>query len=55
MSGVIVRQKVKELAGQMSVSKDYYPQLEELVTQLIEKSKNRAQNNGRTTIMARDL
>jgi len=56
---VIVKSQVKELAKldgkSLSVAEEFYKAFEEEVKKVIEKSCNRAKQNSRNTVMARDL
>ena len=56
---VIVKSQVKELAKldgkSLSVSEEFYKELEEEVKRSIEKACKRAKQNSRNTVMARDL
>jgi len=51
---IIVKSQIKEIA-KMSISSDFAPALEEKVKKLIEEAANRAQANGRRTLMAKDI
>ena len=55
MSALLVRYKVKEIAGNANVAQGYVEELTSLVEQIIQKSVKRATQNGRKTIFARDL
>ena len=52
---VIVMNKVKEIAGEFSVSGDFYEALDKEVEALIKKATERAKANNRKTVMAKDL
>jgi len=52
---IIVKSKIKELAGSYSVSKDFSETLNAKVKQMIEEAKKRAEANNRKTVMGRDL
>ena len=56
---VIVKSQVKELAKldgkPLSVSEEFYKELEDKVKKLIEDACKRAKQNQRNTVMARDL
>jgi len=52
---VIVKTKIKELAGTYSVSSDFGEELNKKVRQMIEDAVKRAEANGRKTVMARDI
>lgn len=52
---VVVRSKIKEIAGEMNVASDFPEALNEEVVALIKKSCERSRANKRSTIQARDL
>ncbi len=52
---LIVKNAVKEAAGDKNVSSDFYEKLDEEVKELIGKAVDRAEANGRKTVQARDL
>ncbi len=52
---LIVRSKIKEYIGELSVSGEFADALHEKVLQLVKDAARRAQDNGRKTIMAKDL
>jgi histone H3/H4 len=52
---VIVKTKIKELAGTYSVSADFGDELNKKVKQMIQDAVKRAEANGRKTVMARDI
>jgi histone H3/H4 len=52
---IIVKAKLKELAGDFSVASDFAEKLDEKVTLMIKEACERAQANNRKTVMARDL
>lgn len=56
---LVVRTQIKENASfngvQMNVSRDFAEKLNSKVDALIKDACERAQSNGRTTVMARDL
>lgn len=52
---LIIRSKIKEYIGEMSVAGDFADSLHEKVLQLVKDAVRRAQENGRKTIMAKDL
>ncbi len=53
--GLIVRGKLREYAGDLSVSKEFEEALEKEVESLVKKACARTKANNRRTIMARDL
>ena len=52
---IIVKSKIKELAGNYSVSGDFADVLNAKVKHMIEEAVKRAEANNRRTIMGRDL
>lgn len=52
---VIVRSKIKEVVGNMSVSSDFPDALNQEVIALIRKAKKRAEDNNRKTMMPKDI
>jgi histone H3/H4 len=52
---LIVKNAVKEAAGNKNVSGDFYDQLDAKVKELISRAAERAEANGRKTIKPRDL
>ncbi|MFH1403505.1 MAG: DUF1931 domain-containing protein [Candidatus Altiarchaeota archaeon] len=51
---LIVKSAVKAAAGDMNVGADFYEKMNEIVSGLIGRAKERAKENGRTTLKARD-
>ncbi len=54
MADVLKKSGVKDEAGDMNVGANFYERLDERVKDMIARAKNRASNNGRKTIKARD-
>jgi len=52
---LIVKNAVKEAAGDKNVSADFYEKLDEEVKSIIGRAVERAEANGRKTVQARDL
>jgi hypothetical protein len=52
---IIVKAKIKEVAGEFSVAADFADKLDEKVAQMVKEACERAQANNRRTVMARDL
>ncbi|MBN2141971.1 DUF1931 domain-containing protein [Candidatus Woesearchaeota archaeon] len=52
---LVVKAKVREMCGDMSVSSDFADVLNERVNQLVTKAIWRAKENGRRTVMGRDI
>ena len=52
---LIVKAKVREACGDMSVSADFADALNEQVNELVKKAVWRAKENGRRTVMGKDL
>ncbi|MBN1376827.1 DUF1931 domain-containing protein [Candidatus Woesearchaeota archaeon] len=56
MSGsIVVKAKIKEIAGKYNVSGDFPDALDEKVKEMVIKAIKRAEANGRRTVMAKDL
>jgi len=55
MADLVVKSKVKEFVGDMSVGADFYGALSKEVETLINKAKKRVKENGRSTLKARDI
>ncbi|MFO7793623.1 MAG: DUF1931 domain-containing protein [Candidatus Nanohaloarchaea archaeon] len=54
MADVLKKSGVREEAGDMNVGGNFYERLDERVKDMISRAKDRAQDNGRKTIKARD-
>ena len=52
---VIVKAKIKDVAGDFSVAGDVAETLNEKVTEMIKEAVERAKANGRRTVMAKDF
>lgn len=52
---VIVKSKIKEVASDHNVAGDFADALDEEVRQLVKDAAQRAEANGRKTLMAKDL
>jgi histone H3/H4 len=52
---IVVKSKIKELTGDMSVSGDFSDVLNAKVKQLVLDAVKRAEANNRKTVMGRDL
>ena len=52
---VIVKAKIKDLAGDFNVAGDVSETLNEKVTNMIKEAVERAKANGRRTLMAKDF
>lgn len=52
---LIVKSKIKELAGEINVAGDFADALNKKVEQLVKDAIERAKANSRRTIMAKDL
>jgi hypothetical protein len=55
MADLVVKSKVKEYAGDVSVGADFYDALSKEVEELIKKAKVRCKENGRSTLKSRDV
>lgn len=52
---LVVKAKVRDACGDMSVSSDFADILNEKVNELVQKAVWRAKENGRRTVMGKDL
>lgn len=52
---LIIKVKVKEACGEMSVATDFIDALNERVNEIVKKSIWRAKENGRRTVMGKDV
>lgn len=52
---VVVKSRIKELAGEYNVAGDFADALNAEVENLVKKACNRAKENNRRTVMAKDL
>jgi histone H3/H4 len=52
---LVIRSKVRELTGEMSMSKDFCDALDVEIEHMIVKAMERAKANSRNTVMARDV
>jgi len=52
---LIIKAKVKEACGDMSVASDFVTALNEKVDEIIKKSLWRAKENSRRTVMGKDV
>ena len=55
MATTIVKAAVKDELDEMNVSADFYDALNEEVTELLNEAAQRAEDNDRKTVQARDL
>ena len=55
MAELIVKSKVKEYVGDMSVGADFYEGLNAEVAKLIDQAKERCKANNRSTLKKRDV
>lgn len=55
MAQCITKAGVRQAAGGMNVGTDVYEELDRQVQQMIERAAQRAQENGRKTLKARDV
>ncbi|MFH2028251.1 MAG: hypothetical protein ABIJ08_03895 [Nanoarchaeota archaeon] len=58
-TSLVVRSQIKDLARvgerHLSISTDFYVELNKTVENMIKKACERARANGRTTVMGRDI
>lgn len=52
---IVVKAKIKELAGNYNVSSDFAEALDVKVNELVKQAIARAEANNRKTVMAKDL
>ena len=52
---LITKSQVKHILGDINISEDFYPALTVEVERIIKKALERAKQNGRRTLMARDI
>jgi len=52
---LVIKVKVRESCGDMSVGSDFVEALNEKVNELVQKAIWRAKENGRHTVMGRDV
>ncbi len=52
---LVVKSKIKEVAGDYNISSDFADALDEKVKELVKKASERAEANNRKTVMAKDL
>lgn len=52
---LITKSQVKQVVGDINISEDFYPALNIEVERIIKKALERAKENGRRTLMARDV
>jgi len=55
MADLIVKSKVKEYVGDMSVGADFYDAMNGEVGRIIDRAKARCKDNNRSTLKARDV
>lgn len=55
MESIIIKSKIREYVDTLSISGDFPQALNQQVIALIQKAAQRARENGRRTIMAKDL
>ncbi len=52
---IVVKAKIKEVAENFNVAGDFSDELDKVVMTLVKKATERAEANGRRTVMAKDL
>ncbi len=52
---LVVKSKIKEVAGDYNISSDFADALDEKVKELVKKASERAEANNRKTVMGKDL
>jgi histone H3/H4 len=52
---LIIKAKIREACGDMSVATDFITALNEKVSEIVKKAMWRAKENGRRTVMGKDV
>lgn len=52
---LITKSQVKNIVGDINISEDFFPALTVEVERIIKRALERAKENGRRTLMARDI
>ena len=52
---LVTKAQIKSIVGDINISEDFYPALNQEVQNIIKKALERAKANGRRTLMARDI
>ncbi|MBN2368265.1 DUF1931 domain-containing protein [Candidatus Woesearchaeota archaeon] len=52
---LVTKAQVKSVVGNINVSEDFYPVLNQEVERIIKRAVQRAKENNRRTLMARDV
>ncbi|MFH2021406.1 MAG: DUF1931 domain-containing protein [archaeon] len=52
---LVTKSQIKEIAGDISVSEEFYPALNLEVENIVKRAIERMKRNNRRTLMARDL
>ena len=52
---LVTKAQIKQVVGDINISEDFHPRLNHEVENLIKKALERAKQNGRRTLMARDV
>jgi len=55
METIIIKSKIKEVVGDCNISKDFFESLNEVAYLNFKHTEEKAKNNGRKTVQARDL
>lgn len=55
MTYIVVKSQIKDLVGEMQVSGDFAEALDKKVKEIIKTSVQRAKDNGRRTVMPKDI
>lgn len=55
MTDLVVKAQVREELEETNVSSDFYEELDEEVEDLLEEAQERALENGRSTVLPRDV
>ena len=52
---LVTKTQIKSVVGDINISEEFYPALNQTVEKIIKKALERAKANNRRTLMARDL
>ena len=55
MTYIVVKSQIKDLVGELQVSGDFAEALDKKVKEIIKQAITRAKDNGRRTVMSKDL
>ena len=52
---LVTKAQIKQIVGDINISEDFFPAMNEEVERIIKKALERAKQNSRRTLMARDV